>query len=238
MRLATSTHVGLGPGGQRARQIAAQPHESQPVQGSRKQIGPASAAGVVLGASIFRTPDTPPPTTTLATTQDTGTGSSTSTSTTQSTSITEETTTTQIAISDTPQITSISTVIANADQQIRITGSGFGNYKPFDGNLPCFEILVVSNEPPSAWFAGHIDPTSPGPSGKLFDSCDAPTVQTGDDVEVKFIEWTDSSILIAGLKDATFQGRSYSINSGNTIRFLIANANSGKGPASFDTVAA
>jgi len=188
------------------------------------------AAGVVLGASFFRTPETPPPTTTLATAQDTGT------STTQSTSTTEETTTTQIAISDTPQITSISTVVANADQQIQITGSGFGNYKPFDGNLPCFEILVVGKDPPSAWFAGHVDPTSPGPSGKLFDSCDAPTVQRGSLVKVKFIEWTDSRILIAGLKEIPCC--SYSINSGDTIRFLIANANSGKGPASFDTVAA
>ena len=134
---------------------------------------------------------------------------------------------------------------ANQTQTITITGSGFGTQPPFDGDLPCIQITSTPAQPPTGqWGAGH---NGAGGTYNAFGSCSAPTqtptptcptTTSGwcDWVTLDVSSWSDSSITITGFGGQYGDQNQYfdwSLRVGDTIDILIANAQSGAGPADY-----
>lgn len=110
-----------------------------------------------------------------------------------------------------PVIASVTPILPQANQTITITGSGFGNQAPYNGNSPYIMISDVTRN----WNAGNS--------------------QLGCLVTLNIIRWTDTEIMIEGFTGA--YGGGWSLNPGDLVLIQIWNAQSGAGPATISVTA-
>lgn len=113
----------------------------------------------------------------------------------------------------TPVITNVSKISATQTQTITITGKGFGNMNPYNGNSKYIEISDVT----ASWDAGH--------SGTIG--------QTANGVTLSVTQWTDNQILLSG-----FMGKygNFTLHVGDNISVKVWNAPSGLGPSTYSMV--
>jgi hypothetical protein len=104
-----------------------------------------------------------------------------------------------------PVIASASPIIPAANQNIAITGRGFGNQGPYNGNSPYILITDLTRN----WNAGN----------------------TGgwDLVTLNVAHWTDTQILISGFAGA--YGGGWSLKAGDLVRIQVWNPQTHAGPA-------
>jgi hypothetical protein len=116
-------------------------------------------------------------------------------------------------ILSTPIINNVSKISAIQTQQITISGQGFGNQIPYNGNSKYIEVSDVTGD----WNAGY--------SGDLG--------QTTNDIALNVTNWTNSQIIISG-----FTGKygNFSLHVGDKMLIKVWNAQSGVGPASCSLV--
>ena len=115
------------------------------------------------------------------------------------------------------QITSISQVLAQQNQTITITGSGFGTQAPYTGDsshIVLFDVTVGN------WSAGY--------AGSCFQGA------CNDEVGLVVTSWTDTQIVLGGFTGA-WGVNNWNLNRGDIVRLYIWNANSGNGPATITT---
>ncbi|WP_284982340.1 hypothetical protein [Arthrobacter sp. efr-133-TYG-118] len=125
-------------------------------------------------------------------------------------------------------ITSVSKVSPSQTQTVIISGSGFGNQAPFNGDFPCIEVSDLT----AGWNAGHGDP-SYAPGTDTGASCGTAQESAVDLVTIRVTSWTDTAFTIAGFTGQ--YGNPYVLTSGDQVRFRVWNAQTGAGPASYTT---
>jgi hypothetical protein len=127
--------------------------------------------------------------------------------------VTTDSVSTAPQVSRSPEIASIGTILPQADQTINITGQGFGEQAPYDGNSRYILVTDLTRN----WNAGN--------SG-------------GNDlVTLRVARWTETQITLEGFTGA--YGRGWSLSPGDQVRIQIWNPQSGAGPATSNvTVAA
>jgi Double zinc ribbon/PEGA domain len=104
-----------------------------------------------------------------------------------------------------PEIEFLSELSPEANQTINITGHGFGNQNPYNGNSRYILITDLTR----SWNAGNTN---------------------GNDlVTLKIVRWTDTQITIHGFTGA--YGRGWSLGPGDKVRIQIWNPQTGAGPA-------
>jgi hypothetical protein len=113
----------------------------------------------------------------------------------------------------TPVITNVSKISATQNQIISISGQGFGNQDPYNGNSKYIEISDVTQ----GWDAGH------STSGS----------ETANGVTLNITQWIPTQILISG-----FAGKygNFKLHVGDNLTIKIWNAPSGLGPSSYSLV--
>src|ERR1700676_773643 len=109
-----------------------------------------------------------------------------------------------------PIIESVTKILAQASQSIAITGKGFGEQAPFEGDSPHILISDVTGN----WNAGN--------SGD------------GDLVTLNVTSWTDTRIVIAGFTGA--YGDQWHLNTGDFVRIQVWNPETRTGPATITTI--
>jgi hypothetical protein len=124
-----------------------------------------------------------------------------------------------------PVITSVSAIHAATGSDITISGSGFGDQAPFNGDLPCFVFEDVT----ANWFAGYIQPS--GAASGALAACASPQGPFGDIVTVAIDSWTNTRIHISALT-GSYLGGIYVLQAGENISIRVVNAQTGQGPAS------
>jgi hypothetical protein len=105
-----------------------------------------------------------------------------------------------------PEIAGVSTVAAQPNQTITITGGGFGALPPYVGDSNYIQITDVTR----GWNAGY----APG----------------GDAVTLDVPLWTNSQIIIRGFRGGYGQG-SWFLTDGDQVLVRVWNAQTGAGPA-------
>jgi hypothetical protein len=103
-----------------------------------------------------------------------------------------------------PEIRTVDWRVGQSNHKIVISGSGFGDLAPFEGDSPYIMVTDVTRN----WNAGH----------------------DGDWVTINVAEWTDSRINVNGFGSA--YGRGWSCETGDTVRLQVWNPETKKGPAS------
>jgi len=104
-----------------------------------------------------------------------------------------------------PEIESLSKLSPQANQTLNITGHGFGNQNPYNGNSRYILITDLTR----SWNAGNTN---------------------GNDlVTLKIERWTDTQITIHGFTGA--YGRGWSLGPGDKVRIQIWNPQTSAGPA-------
>jgi hypothetical protein len=113
----------------------------------------------------------------------------------------------------TPLVTNVSKISAAQNQIISISGQGFGNLAPYNGNSKYIEISDVTQ----GWDAGH----------------SASVGETANGVTLNITQWTPSQILISG-----FAGKygTFSLHVGDNLTIKVWNAPSGLGPSSYSII--
>lgn len=130
-----------------------------------------------------------------------------------------------------PTIASVSTITHDAEQEITITGRGFGHYDtPTVLPVPCIALSDVT----SNWRAGHVD-VAGKPAG-AHGACSAPRSVVADVITFTVARWSDNRIVLERLSGqyGNLQ-RNWVLREGDTIDITVANAQTGLGPASYRT---
>ena len=110
--------------------------------------------------------------------------------------------------SETPVINNVSKISPVQTQTITISGNGFGDLDPYNGNSPYIEITDST----SGWSAGYSSGATP------------------NGVTLNIASWSDSQIVISG-----FTGKygDFSLAAGDSISINVWNVPSKMGPASY-----
>lgn len=111
-----------------------------------------------------------------------------------------------------PTITAVSPILANANQRITISGTGFGRFRPYIGDSSLIRIRDQSGR----WNAGS--------------ARDRPF----DKVGLAVVSWTDTKIVLGGFRGA--YGRfGWRLKPGDRLLIEIWNPQSHAGPALYRT---
>jgi hypothetical protein len=107
-----------------------------------------------------------------------------------------------------PKITNVTRIGAKKIQKIVISGSGFGNLKPYTGD----SLYIKVQDNTAKWNAGH------------------KSAVEYDGVTLHVTSWNTGSIVIAGFAGAYGQNGWY-LSKGDSLTVKVWNAQSAKGPA-------
>ena len=107
-----------------------------------------------------------------------------------------------------PVLTSVSPIVAQPNQTITLSGSGFGTQTPYNGDSQYLEIADLTGN----WIAGWINNGSP------------------NQVTLNVTSWTDSQIVIQGFT-GDYGQNNWVLNPGDKIQVSVWNAQSDAGPA-------
>src|SRR3984885_12107545 len=110
--------------------------------------------------------------------------------------------------SSTPVLTSVSPIVAQPNQTITLSGSGFGTQTPYNGDSQYLEIADLTGN----WIAGWINNGSP------------------NQVTLNVTSWTDSQIVIQGFT-GDYGQNNWVLNPGDKIQVSVWNPQSNAGPA-------
>jgi hypothetical protein len=111
-----------------------------------------------------------------------------------------------------PQITAVSLISADRDQEIIIEGSRFGYYYTPQNGLDTAYLAIGDDT--GHWSAGRTVP------------------QNADDVTLKIRTWADTQIVIEGFAGA-YGEKGYTLKSGDKLRVRVWNPGTGAGPAEY-----
>jgi hypothetical protein len=114
-----------------------------------------------------------------------------------------------------PKISSVSPILAQANQRIVIDGAGFGLYTGYKNTNSPF---IAIRDKTAGWSAGRIIP------------------QNSDDVTVDVASWIDSEIVVSGFSGDYGKG-TWKLAAGDKIEIAVWNPQSGTGPALYRTKA-
>src|SRR3984885_10647515 len=107
-----------------------------------------------------------------------------------------------------PVLTSVSPIVAQPNQTITLSGSGFGTQTPYNGDSQYLEIADLTGN----WIAGWINNGSP------------------NQVTLNVTSWTDSQIVIQGFT-GDYGQNNWVLNPGDKIQVSVWNPQSNAGPA-------
>jgi hypothetical protein len=114
---------------------------------------------------------------------------------------------TNTPLADLPTITSVSSVLAQPNQTITITGSGFGSQQPYDGTSLYIQVSDLTD----AWNAGY----------------------GYDAVGLNVTSWTSTEITIQGFT-GSYGVSGWILNHGDHAQVQVWNAQTGEGPALYN----